>query len=322
MRSLPGKEAVPVNEEGRGWERWWIYQRERFPLLGHGPLILAFSTSALTFYALLHEDRFFGTGAHWVLSWVTAFVSCLLFFLQLRIADEFKDAEEDREFRPYRAVPRGLVRLRELGWLFVIGVGIQLALALWLDLRLLLILFPAWAYLALMSHEFFARDWLVARPLTYLWTHMLIMPIVDLYATSCHWLVRGYPFDLGLKWFLVVSFCNGVLIEVGRKLRNPGEEEEGVRTYSKLWGNRRAPLIWMGLLGVTMGFSLLTAAEIDFFVPMLGACVVLLAMSAWLVRRFFRGFPDGSGKPFEAFTGVWTLVLYLFLGPIPYFLRS
>ncbi|MEM0968706.1 MAG: hypothetical protein AAGJ31_05100, partial [Verrucomicrobiota bacterium] len=97
MRSLPGKEAVPVNEEGRGWERWWIYQRERFPLLGHGPLILAFSTSALTFSALLHEDRFFGTGAHWVLSWVTAFVSCLLFFLQLRIADEFKDAEEDRE---------------------------------------------------------------------------------------------------------------------------------------------------------------------------------------------------------------------------------
>ena len=26
-------------------KRWWIYQRERFPLLAHGPLILAFSAS-------------------------------------------------------------------------------------------------------------------------------------------------------------------------------------------------------------------------------------------------------------------------------------
>ena len=28
--------------------RWWIYQQERFPLAGHGPLILAFSASAVS----------------------------------------------------------------------------------------------------------------------------------------------------------------------------------------------------------------------------------------------------------------------------------
>jgi hypothetical protein len=31
------------------------------------------------------------------------------------------------------------------------------------------------------QHSLFCvRDWLKARPITYLWTHMLIMPLVDL----------------------------------------------------------------------------------------------------------------------------------------------
>jgi hypothetical protein len=33
--------------------RWWIYQRERFPVGAHGPVILAFSLSAVSYSALL-----------------------------------------------------------------------------------------------------------------------------------------------------------------------------------------------------------------------------------------------------------------------------
>ena len=33
--------------------RWWIYQKERFPLLAHGPLIFAFSACAVAFSSLL-----------------------------------------------------------------------------------------------------------------------------------------------------------------------------------------------------------------------------------------------------------------------------
>ena len=54
----------------------------------------------------------------------------LLFFLQLRIADEFKDYEDDARYRPYRPVPRGLVSLRELAWVGVGAAAIQLALAI------------------------------------------------------------------------------------------------------------------------------------------------------------------------------------------------
>ena len=155
------------------WSRWWIYQRERFPLCAHGPLVLAFSSSAVCFSALLRQEAEFP-------SWTklaVAFVTCLLFFLELRLADEFKDFEEDSRYRPYRPVPRGLVKLRELGGVWFGAGAVQFVLALWLEPWLVLLLFAGWLYLALMSVEFFARTWLKARPITYLWTHMLIMPV-------------------------------------------------------------------------------------------------------------------------------------------------
>jgi 4-hydroxybenzoate polyprenyltransferase len=42
-----------------------------------------------------------------------------------------------------------------------------------------------------MSREFFVGEWLRARPALYLWSHMLIIPIVTLYATACDWTVAG-----------------------------------------------------------------------------------------------------------------------------------
>ncbi|MDH5553526.1 MAG: hypothetical protein OEX82_09395, partial [Nitrosomonas sp.] len=92
--------------------RWWIYQQERFPLLAHGPLVAAFSFSAVCFSSLLRDE----VSMPGLLPTMVAFITALLLFLQLRIADEFKDYEEDCRYRSYRPVPRGLISLRELGW--------------------------------------------------------------------------------------------------------------------------------------------------------------------------------------------------------------
>ncbi|NOX93284.1 MAG: hypothetical protein GXP18_12790, partial [Gammaproteobacteria bacterium] len=108
--------------------RWWIYQRERFPVLAHGPLVIAFSFSALCYSSLLRGD----INIPDLLPGVVAFLTAFLLFLQLRIADEFKDHEEDCRYRSYRPVPRGLVSLRELGWIAAGSLLVQLLLALWL----------------------------------------------------------------------------------------------------------------------------------------------------------------------------------------------
>ena len=304
MSVEPRPAAAPAN-------RWWVYQRERFPLAGHGPLILAFSASAVALSALLRgawpSDR--GVAG--------AFVSAFLFFFQLRVADEFKDADDDRRFRPYRPVPRGLVALPELARLGVAAAVVQLAAAWWLDPRLLAVLALVWAYMALLSQEFFVAEWLKVRPFTYLWSHMLIVPLIDLYATACDWVAAGATPPTGLGWFLAASFFNGIVVEIGRKLRAPDDEETGVETYTAAWGRSRAIRSWIAALVLAAASAAMASrgVHVSVIVATLGALAVVGAVLAGI--RFVRAPLAGAGKRFELFAGVWTLVMYLSVGILP-----
>ncbi|MBL9205686.1 MAG: UbiA family prenyltransferase [Opitutaceae bacterium] len=298
-------------------KRWWIYQRERFPLAAHGPLILAFSASAVSYSALLRG----AASVPALRSFAVAFIVSLGSFLLLRIADEFKDQEEDSRYRPYRPVPRGLVKLRELAW---IGVGVavgQLALALLIGTTLVSLLAVTWVYFALMSREFFVRDWLKARPVVYLFSHMAIMPLVDWFATGCDWVHAGGTMPPGLFWFLAASFCNGIVIELGRKIRSPGEEEAGVETYSVLWGPRIAVFAWLAAMGATLLCAGIAGARIGFATPLVAALGTCLVVAALCGGAFLRSPEPKTSKRIEALSGIWTLALYLVLGVIPLWIK-
>ncbi|MBC8137375.1 MAG: UbiA family prenyltransferase [Fibrella sp.] len=300
-----------------GAARWRVYQRERFPLVAHGPLVAAFSFSAVSFSSLLRREGEFPAWQNLAVSFITA----LLFFLLLRIADEFKDFEDDSRWRPYRAVPRGLVKLRELGIVAVFAGIIQVILAFVLSPGLLPYLFVVWVWLALMTKEFFVGDWLKKHPVLYMVSHMAIMPLIDLYATACDWRVAGVPAPHGLIWFLLVSFMNGIVIEVGRKLRSTESEEEGVETYTALWGTTVAPIVWIGAIVGTAVLALLAAREIRFVVPVACLLAVLVLTAVLVAVRFIRRPTKENAKLFEPISGVWTLVMYLSLGAIPRFLQ-
>lgn len=299
-------------------KRWWTYQRERFPFAAHGPLILAFSASAVSYSSLLRG----GLARPAAISFAVAFVVSLGSFLLLRIADEFKDAEEDARFRPYRPVPRGLVSLRELGWIGVGVAALQFALAVRIGWPLVGLLVVTWIYFGLMSEEFFARRWLKARPVIYLFSHMLIMPLVDWFATGCDWVHAGGGMPHGLFWFLAASFCNGVVIELGRKIRAPEQEETGVETYSFLWGRRNAVLSWLAAMVATLACALVAAHRIRFVVPLSVVLGGLWLLAMALSVAFLRTVSGKLAKRIEVCSGVWTLALYLTLGVIPLWLRN
>jgi 4-hydroxybenzoate polyprenyltransferase len=297
--------------------RWVVYQRERFPLAGHAPLIAAFSVSAVCFSRLARGEP----GPPPAAPLLVAFVTALLFFLQLRIADEFKDFEDDARYRPYRPVPRGLVTLRELGWVGASGAVVQLALAVWLRPPLVVLLAAAWLYLALMSREFFAPDWLKAHPVAYMASHMGIIPLIDLYATACDWTAVGFRPPDGLIWFLLVSYVNGLVVEIGRKIRVPADEETGVETYSALWGLRRALWSWLAAVLVTAVFAWQAARQIDAERGVLALLALLVTACAWTAARLNRHARPGGGKAIEMASGVWTLLMYLSLGAVPAVMR-
>ena len=264
-------------------KRWWIYQRERFPVITNGLLIAVFSGSAVSYSVLLRAE---GVASFSTLfsSLLVAFVSVFCYFLQMRIADEFKDYAEDVQYRPYRPVPRGLVSLQELGVLGFVAAAIQLVLALCLAPTLALLLGLVWLYFGLMCREFFVRDWLKAHPLFYMGTHMVILPLISLYAMACDGLSPEH-FRLAGGLVLATSIFNGVVIEIGRKLRAPRDEELGVETYSSLWGPQRAVVGW--LLAVVAGAitTLLAANRIQALSIVAPVTVVLIlgatAIAAW-----------------------------------------
>jgi 4-hydroxybenzoate polyprenyltransferase len=299
-----------------GMNRWWIYQQERFPLLAHGPLIAAFSASAVGYSALLRGGR------PAALSFAVAFLVSLGSFLLLRIADEFKDAEEDARYRPYRPVPRGLVQLRELAVIGVAVAALQLLLALAVGWPLVALLAVTWTYFLLMSREFFARTWLKARPVAYLFSHMLIMPLIDWFATGCDWVRAGAGMPAGLFWFLAASFCNGLVIELGRKIRAPVQEEPGVETYTALWGRPVAVGAWLAALAATAGCALASAQRIAFLIPLAAVLAALFAGAAAIGIRFLMTPRPGLARGVEAWSGMWTLSLYLTLGVVPLLIRT
>jgi hypothetical protein len=298
----------------RGWRRWIVYQRERFPVAAHAPLVAAFSASAVCFSTLVRGE----IGWPRLGALAVAFVTSLLFFLQLRIADEFKDFEEDSRFRPYRAVPRGLVTLRELAGVGIAAAAVQLGLALWLEPSIAVLLVLAWIYLALMTREFFAARWLKAHPVVYMASHMLILPLVDLYATACDWWLAGYrrPPD-GLYWFLAVSYLNGIVIEVGRKTRAPADEEAGVATYSALWGLRGAIRVWLAAVGATALTAWQAAGRIGFDVPMLALLALLVSFCGIAAIGVLNDPSPGRGRRIETAAGIWTVMMYVGLGILP-----
>jgi 4-hydroxybenzoate polyprenyltransferase len=293
--------------------RWWVYQRERFPLTAHAPVVLAFTFSAVAFSGFLRGH--FGLPS--LASALTAFSLSLLFFLELRLADEFKDFDDDSRYRPYRPVPRGLVKLSELAWVGVGAIVAQAVVAAALSPRLLVLLAVTWAYLGLMSKEFFISSWLKAHPLLYLTSHMVILPFIDLCATACDWLPAKGAAPDGLIWFLVMSYFNGVVIEVGRKLRAPQDEETGVETYTSLYGPLRAVALWLGAMSLAAAGTIVAAAQVGAALPVAIVLVAVLALAAAFGIRFVAQPLHARSRFLEPVSGAWVIIAYLSLGVIP-----
>jgi 4-hydroxybenzoate polyprenyltransferase len=293
-------------------QRLWAYQRERFPLGKTALLLAVFASASVTISANLAHRAVPGV-ATYVVAWTVASIV----FFQLRASDEVKDFEDDARFRPERPIPRGLVSLRLIvGLALALGVAAAL-LTLALDARLLFTLAAVWIWLGLMNAEFFAPRWLKARPFVYLGSHMAIMPLIDLFLTSTEWLPRGGFPPAGLSWFLALSFANGCVLEIGRKVWAPESERVGVETYSSLLGPRAAALLWLAAL--TAAFVLLVgvgfAANAAAIVTGIGA-LAFVAAAAVAVR--FLEAPDPVAQArIETFAGLWVFVCYAAAGFAP-----
>lgn len=292
--------------------RLWIYQAERFPLGKTALLVAIFSAAGISASAHLAGRAL----PDWP-AFALAFAVTLFLFFHLRVFDEIKDAEDDAKYRPERAVPRGLVTLRQVITLGLITAIIAaIACGVVAPQALMLLLF-VWAWMTLMGFEFFVPNWLKAHPLIYLVSHMAIMPLIDLFVTGIEWTPFGAP-PFGLTLFLILSFVNGCILEIGRKLWAPEHERAGVESYSALYGPRTAAAAWMGC--VILSFVLLVAVGIATTAPLITAVIGLVALIFTL--RVGMAYRQNSGpkeqKAVDSAAGLWVFACYVAAGFAPF----
>ena len=290
--------------------RLWSYQRERFPLVAYLPMVVVFSGSAAAYSRLARQAPGF---IPWERFAVGAFTA-LVFFAWLRILDEHKDAEIDRRYRPELPVPRGLVSLAELRRVGVLLLGIAFLLNALIAPRLLWACLAVAAYAALMTREFFVGEWLREHPASYLLSHMLILPLIDTYTTGLDWLAEGAVPPRALWFFLAVTYLNGIVIEVGRKIRPADAEREGVDTYTKVWGITAAPGIWLATLTATAALAWIAVRHVGGGTGTLAVLVGCAMVAATPAIHFLRTRSAGASRGIEAASGVWTIAMYLLLG--------
>ncbi len=297
-----------ANPSGFFW-RWNTYFAERFPPLQHGVLIAAFCFGVLSYTAHVSASIPNLDGLTFLIAFLTAF----LMILQLRILDEFKDFEEDSRWRPYRPVPRGLISLASLRRLWFIAAAMQVMGALLLDAHLLLGLLALWLYSGLMGVEFFVRDWLKAHPLVYMLSHIVIVPMIAAYIAACYWLPRKIAMP-DLAALLVASYFAFCVIEIGRKIRAPADEEQGVETYTALWGAQRALAAWLAFMATGSLLAIYAASRIQAAALLAILLGLIGLIGVGTAAAFLRTPAPHAGKHFNNISGLWVLVLFLSLG--------
>ncbi|HEX8400576.1 MAG TPA: UbiA family prenyltransferase [Allosphingosinicella sp.] len=289
-----------------------IYQAERFPLARTSLLVAVFSAASVSVSAHLG-----GRPPPSLVTYAAAFLVTLLFFFQLRVLDEIKDADEDARFRPERPIPRGLVSLRLIVGLGLASVPVAIAACWMVDGRMLVLLAITWGWMLLMAREFFAPAWLKARPFVYMVSHMAVMPAIDLVLTGFEWVPRGAA-PAGLALFLLLSFANGCVLEIGRKLWAPESEREGVESYSALLGPRRAAALWIGLVVLACALLLLVGRTTG--APLATGAIGLLG-AAWTIRVGLRYRADPTPAmqaQVDTAAGLWVFTCYAAAGFAPF----
>lgn len=301
--------------------RWWIYQKERFPVFSNGLLIAIFSASAVGYSLLIRAAT--ERSLPQVLGLILlAFLASFLLFLQLRIADEFKDLKEDVLYRSHYPVPRGLVTLQELKLIGFASGLIQLGLALSLGLPMVLLLVLIWGYFGLITKEFFVPSWLKAHPLIHMLSHVAIIPLLALYATAHDWLTAGVLPSRALIWFLLISLLSGLTIELGRKIRAPKAEETGLKTYSAILGYRPAVITWLFIVWLLTLVALQASVQTGFVVPATVITLILLISSVIMGWRFWTHPTLTAAKRIELVSGLWSIGIYFNVGILPLLLRQ
>ncbi len=208
--------------------RWWQFLRERHDPIGISLMVLAFfaANAALTY------DPARVPAMPDSITLVGGFLLIWFLFLHMRLFDEVKDYQFDREHNPERPLARGLISLGEFGTITLLVIIAELVLAAHLGWGTFCSFTFTLCFTLLMRQEFFIGDWMRPKLELYAITHtfsasLMGLTIFSVMTGKVPVLLESPSLLFALSnWFVFNVF------EFGRKTFGREEERDGVDSYS------------------------------------------------------------------------------------------
>jgi 4-hydroxybenzoate polyprenyltransferase len=230
---------------------------ERFPLQVHGlSIVFFFLTNAAVAQAATKADAAIAFGPR---SLVAALALGLM-FLRLRLFDEVKDYRYDLQHNPGRPLPRGLLTVAQVNAWAGATAASEAILAGALGLGAFTGFLAVLVFTLLMRFEFFIRDLIRPRLLTYALLHTPSGGLIGLFVFCA---VTGRPIWDVPRAMWLYAFAGWSLLmvfEVARKTYDP-KAEPGSDTYSSVFGVKGA--MWLNAIFVFGSTLLIILAVLD-----------------------------------------------------------
>lgn len=229
--------------------RWWTFLQERFEPFGSTLTIAAFcGANALVAWPDINPGSA-GSAVPWG-RWLGGMALVWLIFFHMRLFDEVKDYQTDREVNPERPLPRGLISLNEFGAMTLLVIMTEFSIAANLGWHVVMAYTLTLAFTLMMRQEFFIGDWLRPKMEAYAISHTFSASMMGMTIGT---VVTGQPPMLLPNHFLVFVLGNWFIFNVfefGRKTFAAEEERAGVDSYSQRlypWGAVVLLLVNLGL---------------------------------------------------------------------------
>jgi 4-hydroxybenzoate polyprenyltransferase len=290
------------------------YLNQRFPLVGHGILIISYySSNQFLAEVLTHPDD----RLKYTIGSLFGAITLFCMFFHLRVFDEHKDYADDLKHYPDRVLQRGLITLKDLKTLGAIAIGLELILsAVWMPQgkpAALIAVLVAIGFSVLMLKEFFVGDWLKRNFLVYAVSHMLIMPLFAMVVFS---FTTGEYFWHAPTWFWIYAFVGFFVTvnwEISRKIRAPEQEIEGVDSYTKIFGTYGAAYAVLVVRVIDTGIVALVGwhlgASAWFYWALLA--LFMLCLIGFFQYRFNTS--PKTAKRMETYAGLYIIAFDLIL---------
>jgi hypothetical protein len=215
-------------------KRLGIYLNECFKPLGRLIFSLLLSCGITAALNLTYEKSF-------LFSYSTAIFSTFnifLFFLYIRVNDEFKDYEIDKIYFPQRPVPSGRVTLKDLSVLRILIVSILIIINI-LFQKAFFEFAITFALFFLCGKDYFLHNLISGNRILIFLSHAPIYYFLILFSISMYTHLHNFTLFTTSNALIALWFLLPMLIfELARKTRTSQEDEDGYQSYSNLLGFR------------------------------------------------------------------------------------